>query len=47
MHLLLRDMAVARDQGCNAGGSRLQIQLRQIVQHINRDAADLHDLGFG
>jgi len=40
-------MAVAVDHGCKAGGLRLQIQLCQVVQDINRNAADLNYFGFG
>lgn len=46
-HLLPRDVAVPRDHGREAGSFRLQIQLPNIVQHINRDAADLENVSFG
>jgi hypothetical protein len=44
--LLLRNMAVPRDHDLEPCRFRLQIELCQIVQNINRNAADLDDFSF-
>ena len=45
-HLLLRNVAVAGDHNLESGGFRLQIELREIVQHVDGNAADLDDFGL-
>jgi hypothetical protein len=44
--LLLGDVAVAGDQDFEACRFGLQVELRQIVQDVDGNAADLQDLGF-
>ena len=46
LRLLLRNMAVSRDHNSESGSFRFQIELRQIVQHINGNAAELDNLSF-
>jgi hypothetical protein len=46
-HLLAGNVAVAGDDGGKPRGGRLQIELREIMQYINRDAAGLENLRFG
>ena len=39
-------MAVPVDHGSESGGPRLEIELRNIVQQVNRDPSDLEHLGL-
>jgi hypothetical protein len=45
-HLLLRNVAVARDHNLESCGFRLQFEVRQIVQHVDGNAGDLDDFIF-
>jgi hypothetical protein len=45
-HLLLRNVAVARDHYLESCGFRLQFELRQIVHHVDGNAGDLDDFIF-
>ena len=44
--LLLRNVTVARDDHAECCSLRLQIKLRQIVEHVDTEAADLDHLGL-
>ena len=45
LRLLLRDVAVAGDDYVESGCVRLQIELREIVQHVDGNATYLDDFG--
>jgi hypothetical protein len=47
LRLLLRNVAVPRDHNSESCSCRFQIELRQIVQHINGNAAELNNLSLG
>lgn len=43
---LFRSVAVAGNHNCKSGGFRFEVELSQIVKHVNQNAVDVDDFGL-